>query len=148
LIQILCRRYWQIEPHFLPASDGYEQQIKGRTAGLVIGDRTIGMEGKFAYSYDLGEAWTAWTGLPFVFAAWVSAKPIQPEFLRLFNQALRLGLDHLPELLKILPAIPNFDTEKYFRENISYQLDEAKWKALRYFLSLLTEEKGYQLARI
>jgi len=145
LVQILCEKYWKISPEFLPAEEGFEAQIAGETAGLIIGDRAIGCERRYAYTYDLGEAWTAWTGLPFVFAAWISTRPLHPEIAARFNAALRLGLDHLPELLKILPAIADFDTERYFRENISYELDHAKWLGLNRFLGYLAGENGYRL---
>lgn len=147
LVQVLCRNYWQVFPEFLPASEHYLSQIRGETAGLVIGDRTIGLDQRFSFVYDLGEAWTAWTGLPFVYAAWVSTKPLEPEFVRAFNEALQLGLDHLPELIKILPSYPNFDLNDYFRNNISYQLDDAKWSGLNRFLGILAGESGYKLHR-
>lgn len=147
LVQILCQKYWNISPEFIPASDGFEDLIGGETAGLIIGDRAIGREKQFKYTYDLGEAWTSWTGLPFVFAAWISTKPLHPEITKRFNAALKIGLDHLPELLKILPGIPNFDIEKYFSENISYELDEAKWLGLNRFLGYLAGENGYRLVR-
>lgn len=147
LIKVLCAHYWQIQPEWIPATEGFEQKIKGDTAGVIIGDRAIGQEKNFPFVYDLGEAWTNWTGLPFVFAAWVSAKPLNPEWISRFNQALKIGLDHLPELIKILPSIPNFDLENYYRENISYELDDAKWQGLNKFLGYLAGESGYQLIR-
>ncbi len=147
LVQILCEKYWKIKPVFIPATEGYENHLVGDTAGLIIGDRAIGCEDRFNYTYDLGEAWTAWTGLPFVFAAWISTRPIHPEIIVRFNAALKLGLDHLPELLKIIPSIPHFDTEKYFRDNISYELDDSKWLGLNRFLAYLAGENGYQLFR-
>ncbi|MCC7465914.1 MAG: ABC transporter substrate-binding protein, partial [Saprospiraceae bacterium] len=77
----------------------------------------------------------------------ISTKPIDPELAQRLNHALRFGLDHLPELLKIIPSNPAFDTERYFRENISYELDEAKWQGLNRFLTYLAGEKGYNLQR-
>lgn len=147
LVQILCREYWHIEPRFLPAKPGYESLLGGTTAGVVIGDRTIGLDARFAHVYDLGEAWTAWTGLPFVFAAWISTHPLDPALRRRFNGALQFGIDHLPELVKILPTFPNFNLEAYFRENISYVLDDAKWQGLNLFLTLLCGKEGYRLHR-
>lgn len=148
LVQLLCREYWQVQPAFLPAVDGFENQISGDTAGLIIGDRTIGLPRRFPYVYDLGEAWTAWTGLPFVFAAWVSVKPLEPAFIERFNAALEMGLAHLPQLAHILPTMPaGFDIEAYYRENISYDLDEAKWAALNRFLGHLAGVGGYRLHR-
>ena len=33
LVQLLCEKYWQLEVEFLPAEEGYIQQIQGDTAG-------------------------------------------------------------------------------------------------------------------
>jgi chorismate dehydratase len=137
LTKILFQYHWKREMTFEPAYPGFEHELSGDTAGLVIGDRTIGLDKQYPYVYDLGEIWKEWTGLPFVFAAWISVKPISPDFVRPFNQALKDGLSHLPELVKILPTIPNFDLEAYYRDNISYELDAEKMKALHRFLGYL-----------
>lgn len=147
LTRLLLAHYWKINPELVPATEGYERQIEGDTAGLIIGDRTMGLDGRFPYTYDLGEAWKAWTGKPFVFAAWMSTRPVAPEWVRQLNDALQLGLDHLPQLMKILPSVPGFDLEDYYRHNISYELDEAKWDALHHFLDHLAGPKGYHLHR-
>lgn len=145
LTQVLCREYWHIQPEFLPATEGFEQQIKGATAGLIIGDRTFPQHDRFPYRYDLGEAWTNWTGLPFVFAAWISARPLPAAFKKSFNAALATGLDRIPELIKVLPNYPGADLELYFSKHISYELDEAKWIALNRFLELLAGKGRYHL---
>jgi chorismate dehydratase len=147
LTRILFENYWKLNPEFIAAEPGYEQKIEGDTAGLVIGDRTMGLDAHYPYVYDLGQAWTEWTGLPFVFAAWVSTKPVHPEFVRQFNEALQTGLDHLPELMKILPTVPGFDLEDYYRHNISYDLDDNKWRALHLFLSYFSGENSFHIYR-
>jgi chorismate dehydratase len=76
LTKVLLRDYWSLSPALLPAKEGYIKKIGGRTAGLVIGDRTIGLEQQFKYVYDLGAIWMKHTGLPFVFAAWISNRPL------------------------------------------------------------------------
>ena len=96
------------------------------------------MEARFPYVYDLGEAWMAHTGLPFVFAAWVSNGPLPEPFLRGFNKALEAGLQLIPELMYLLPSpAPGFDLHAYFTENISYELDAPKRRALGMFLEEL-----------
>ncbi|HAD14618.1 MAG TPA: ABC transporter substrate-binding protein [Saprospirales bacterium] len=147
LVQILCREYWHIQPIFIPATEGFEHRIGGGTAAVIIGDRTMGLEKKYPFAYDLGEAWVNWTGLPFVFAAWISTKPISAELTDRFNQALGFGLEHIPELLKIIPFNPAFDTESYFKDNISYDFNEAKWQGLHRFLGYLAGENNYKLYR-
>lgn len=134
LTKILLREYWQIEPRLLSAKEGYINNIQGKTGGLIIGDRTIGLEEQFEYVYDLGEIWEAHTELPFVFAAWVSTQPLSESFLDEFNNALKLGLDAIPDLKFLLQAPhPDFDLDTYFTHHISYELDAAKRKALRLF---------------
>jgi chorismate dehydratase len=140
LTKILLRHFWKMEPRLLPGAPGFENNIAGKTAALIIGDRAIGLEKKYPFVYDLGEAWTTWTGLPFVFAAWVSNRPLPADFVANFNAALKTGLDFLPQLIHLLPALePGFSLEKYFTENISYPLDFAKREGLQLFLAKLPD---------
>lgn len=149
LSQILLREHWRLNPRLLPAFDGYIDKIGGPVGGLVIGDRTIGLEERFQYFYDLGNAWYEFQELPFVFAAWVSNKKIPDTFLQAFNQAMKTGVEAIPQLMYLL-STPNaqFDLEQYFTQNISYDLDKAKRKALEVFLKLLREKtvKGRAMA--
>jgi len=137
LTKLLLREYWQLYPSLLPAQPGYETKIGGTTGGLIIGDRTMGLEDRFPYVYDLGEAWTAYTGLPFVFAAWVSNRPLEEDFVAEFNAALQLGVAAIPELIQLLPQT-NFDLKNYFTNYISYRLDDRKRQGLSLFLSRLS----------
>lgn len=135
LVQILLREYWRLAPELIPATEGYIETIGGTTGGLVIGDRTIGLHQRFPYVYDLGEAWMDHTGLPFVFAAWISNQSPDSEFILEFNLALQLGLQHIPELIYLLPTPqPGFDLKEYFTHFISYELDARKKQALALFL--------------
>jgi chorismate dehydratase len=141
LTRVLMRDYWQQKVTYLPASEGYIDQIGGTTAGVVIGDRTIGLEDRFTYVYDLSEAWYKFTGHPFVFAAWVSVKELPTAFCTAFNQALGAGIAAIPQLKYLLPTPhPDFDLETYFTRYISYELDAAKRAGLKQFLQYLKEE--------
>ncbi len=136
LTKILLREYWKAAPLLLPASDGYIEKIGGDTGGLVIGDRTIGLDQRFPFVYDLGAAWMKHTGLPFVFAAWVTTQDLDEEFLKHFNLALKKGVEEIPQLIYLIPAPhPSFDLKTYFTNNISFALDSTKRKALSLFLS-------------
>jgi chorismate dehydratase len=136
LTRVLAKEYWTIQPEWKNAEPGFEAAIGGTTAGVVIGDRTFALEGKFPFTYDLSEEWLKFTGLPFVFACWVSNKPLPETFIAAFNAALAYGLNHLEEVLwgpDPLPA-PREDILHYLRHNISYVLDEEKKKGLSTFL--------------
>ncbi|PPK88116.1 chorismate dehydratase [Neolewinella xylanilytica] len=140
LARLLLEEYWRHPVTLLDAREGYIEHINGTIGGLVIGDRTIGLDKRFRYVYDLGSAWKEHTGLPFVFAAWVTTSPdLSPKFIAEFNAALREGLDHLPQLQLLLPSpTPDFDLTHYYTHHIDYHLDVGKRQALRRFLSYIT----------
>lgn len=140
LARILVREFWKVKAELVPATPGFENKIQGDTGALLIGDRTMGLESKYPYVYDLGEAWMQHTGLPFVFAAWVSTRPLDPAFIQRFNAALKLGLDYIPELIYLLPAQPDFDLQTYYTQYISYPLTSGKKEALRLFLEKINPE--------
>ena len=74
LANVLLREYWKLDVPRVDTRDDYRDRIKGRTAGLVIGDRALEQRRISPFIYDLGDAWKKHTGLPFVFAAWISNK--------------------------------------------------------------------------
>src|SRR6187551_3243778 len=100
LLKWLMKESWGIDPEFVEARDeAYREEIKGTTAGLVIGDRALEQRKISTFIYDLGSEWKSITGLPFVFAAWVSNKPLTPEFISDFDKANALGLPHIDEIV-------------------------------------------------
>jgi chorismate dehydratase len=138
LAKILFKQYWKKEVEFLTATEGYMDHINGTTAGIIIGDRALASLDKYEHIYDLGSAWKAYTGLPFVFAAWVANKPIPMEFMDAFDTANGYGLSHLEEVIALIP--PNeqvYDLHKYYTQNISYEYTEDKKKGLDRFLNLI-----------
>lgn len=136
LVQILCNYYWK-KPNiqFVPADRHYIQKIKGNTGGVIIGDRTIDLAPQFAYNYDLSEAWYRFTGLPFVFAAWVTTRNIHPTLEEKLNTAFKTGLHNIDEVVaQFQPQYKGFDVKEYFTRYISYELDAPKRKGLDLFL--------------
>jgi chorismate dehydratase len=141
LIKILSAKHWKISPEFSHAMPGYTTKIQGTTGGLVIGDRVIPLLKNYEFVYDLSETWYQFTGgKPFVFAVWVSTKPMDPILERVFNNALKNGVDRVDDLCKILPnPYEDFDLKNYLKKDISYTFDDAKQEALSYFLELIKE---------
>jgi chorismate dehydratase len=140
LSKILIREHFKLTPNYLPATEGFIDQIKGDTGGLVIGDRTFPLHWRFPYIYDLGEIWQQHTGLPFVFAAWVTTKKLDDNFISQFNEALALGIDYIPQLIYLMPdEYAGADLKTYFGENIKYDLSDKKRKALELFLYKMKE---------
>lgn len=138
LVQILMKEYWKKDVKFLESKPGFIADIRGSRAGVVIGDRAIGLHSKFPYHYDMATAWYQLTGLPFVFAVWVSKRPLDPFIKGIFDKALRDGLQKIEHLIKILPSpAEDFSLKKYFTQQISYTLDESKKMGMHSFLNRL-----------
>ncbi|RYZ21527.1 MAG: hypothetical protein EOO16_12685 [Chitinophagaceae bacterium] len=134
LATILLKEYWKSGAELVRATgEDYRGQIRGRTAGLVIGDRAFEQRLVSPYIYDLGEAWMAHTGLPFVFAAWIANKELPAGFIARFNEANGLGLQHIDEVVAENPY-PHFSLHDYYTKYIDYRLDEKKREALSLFI--------------
>jgi len=138
LVKVLLSQYWKKEVEFLTATEGYMDQILGSTAGVIIGDRALASLDKFEHIYDLGSAWKQYSGLPFVFAAWIANKPIPLEFMEAFDAANEYGLSNLNEVIALIPDNEQvYDLYKYYTQNISYEYTEDKKKGLASFLKLI-----------
>jgi chorismate dehydratase len=140
LLEILLKEYWQLNPELKKVSVGFEDNIKGNHAALVIGDRAFALNTKHTYIYDLSEIWKEMTGLPFVFAAWVANKKLPQDFITKFNIALEKGLSDVDTALALEGAnYPNCtNPEDYLNNKISYTLDAEKQKGMELFLNKLS----------
>ena len=139
LLKWLMKEYWGINPEIvLAVNESYRKEIKGTTAGLVIGDRALEQRKISTFIYDLASEWKAITGLPFVFAAWVSNKELPDDFIKLFDEANSTGLSRIDEIVAANP-FDLYDLKKYYTLHLSYKLDEQKRKGMKLFLQYLKE---------
>ena len=141
LCRILASQLWKIDVQFVNAGEDFLNKIKGENAAVVIGDRALDLRGKYMYSIDLAESWKKLTGLPFVFAAWVSIKKTEAAFAAKLEAALHWGIDHAKDAAHaIVGNYPlHYDVDTYLTQRISYTLDEDKRKALETFLAMLSK---------
>ena len=136
LAKILLKEYWQKSVVFEEAILDFRDKIKGTTAAVVIGDRAFEQRLISPYIYDLAAAWKAFTGLPFVFAAWVANKPLDKDFIDAFNRANSYGIKNIDDVIAE-NTYSIYDLKKYFTKNISYSLTDEKRQGLQLFLSKL-----------
>lgn len=141
LVQILAKQYWKISPKFENATVGFEKNIGGTIAGVIIGDRTFDLPKTFTYQYDLAEEWIKFTQLPFAFACWVSNKKMPEEFVQKLNTALKFGVENISQSVNLSTnqSIDKNKLENYLSNDISYHLDQDKRKSIDVFLSFLAE---------
>jgi len=103
-------------------------------------DRAFEQRKISTFFYDLGTEWKKITGLPFVFAAWVSNKQLPEDFLKLFNEANAEGLSHIDEIVAN-HSFEIYDLKKYYTLHMNYLLDEKKREAMEYFLMVTNESE-------
>lgn len=136
LAQLLLEKHWKKQVEFKAATENYIDYINGTTAGVIIGDRALKQLTNFEYIYDLATGWKEYTGLPFIFAAWVANKELPQNFVDKFNEANAVGLEHIDEIVAET-LFPYYDLHKYYTTNIHYKLDGRKREGLEEFLSLI-----------
>lgn len=136
LAQLLLKNYWKKEVAYKEATEHYIDYINGTNAGVIIGDRALQQLHNYPFVYDLSAAWKAYTGLDFIFAAWVANKELPAGFISGFNAANAIGLGHLNEIIAANP-FPYYDLRTYYTENIKYYFDEQKKKGLEKFLEMI-----------
>jgi chorismate dehydratase len=96
-------------------------------------------------SLDLGECWTRWTGLPFVYAVW-AARPDTPTgaWPERLKEQCRLNLSRIGEVVSASPhldeeLITTEDAKSYLMENIQFTLDDRAVQGLNHFYQLGVE---------
>lgn len=146
LVRVLCRHHFGIAPEYIDAEPNLDAMLDVADAALLIGDPALDApwQALGATKIDLGEAWQAATGLPFVFATWV-ARPgvLTPAIVELLHDAARAGRLAIPE---VAAAYAQGDAEKarqlehYLRDNIQYDLDEDARRGLARYLTLAMED--------
>ena len=111
LLDLLCRDVWHVRPRFAQAR-AEASDLDGlaglpHDAVLVIGDPALllAARGTYPQRVDLGAAWKAWTGLPFVFAVWAARREASAAAVGAVHRSLLAarawGLAHLDLLAEI-----------------------------------------------
>ncbi len=152
LLELLCRHRWNVsprvatvraEPQDLTALEGIPHD-----AVLVIGDAALLLRhsGGYPYVTDLGAAWRAWTGLPFVFAVWAARRGTPPAAVRAVHQSLlesrSWGLARLDELAAVAAGrtgIPERVCRDYLGD-LDYRLTDRHLAGLTDFFRRLVKD--------
>jgi chorismate dehydratase len=141
LTKVLAKNSWNREYRWMNTSKGFDfRNIGMNEAVVLIGDQCFEFEKSFRYSIDLAGAWKEFSGLPFVFACWTANKKLDRDFIEEFNKALSLGvhnIDAVAEKFGTSGTIKGNDLKNYLVNNIDYDFDDDKKKALEMFLDLM-----------
>jgi chorismate dehydratase len=115
-------------------------------AVLLIGDRGMTHPaGHFEFVWDLGEEWSRWTGMPFVFALWIARPGIERQGLEKTLAAARdAGLRRLDEIARREAPRIGITVEScisYLHDNLKYYFGPKERQGLLHFYTL-AEQQG------
>ena len=141
LTQLLLKIRHNHDVEYVPFPIDADAETVETDAVLLIGDRAMSAcLPTFRFAYDLGEEWTNWTGLPFVFALWAVRPNIDIEpYIDDFEQAKRRGFENVgmialreAQRLKLDPGY----CRRYLSNIIRYDLGPRETAGMNHFREL------------
>ena len=147
LVRVLCAKLFRIQPTLEPLGPDLDSMLSRCDAALIIGDNALfqpitGRRPPISI-IDLGEAWTQFTGLPFVYAFW-AGKPdaLTPAHVKELQETRDRGLAEAEtvasEYLKDTPERQALGA-RYLRDNIKYYFGDDERAGLELFYRYAAE---------
>ncbi|HZZ72037.1 MAG TPA: menaquinone biosynthesis protein [Pirellulales bacterium] len=138
LSKILLKERFGVEPKLQPLPIGKSLADTSADAVLLIGDRAIhSPPGKFVQIWDLGDEWTKWSKLSFVFAMWVAREGAELAGVEAALGAARdRGLAHLDEIAQQESAALGLTVPQcltYLRDHLYFHLGDREQQGLELF---------------
>jgi chorismate dehydratase len=145
LVRVLCHHRFGIRPEFVDHGPDVAAMTATYDAGLLIGDPafdtdhgTLGLQ-----KIDLGDEWTAMTGLPFVYAAWTGrAGAVTAADVAALQAAQARGVESAEVIAAEYGAGDPVRTARaaaYLRDNVKYTLGREEAAGLQLFLDYAAE---------
>jgi chorismate dehydratase len=144
--RILLKERFGVEPELRPLPIGASAENADADAVMLIGDRgMLAPPGVFEFVWDLGEEWSQWTGLPFVFSMWVARPRASLAGLeRSLADARDDGVRRLEEIARTdAPALGISEGEclEYLRDHLVFHLGPREQCGLEAFGRLAAEHR-------
>jgi len=143
LSKVLAKNSWKKDFNWINTSKGFDfKNIGLNEAVVLIGDQCFEYENSYRYKIDLAREWKEFSGLPFVFACWTANKKLDNGFIEEFDKALQFGvknIDAVVEKFGETGTITGNVLKRYLTENIDYDFNNEKKKALKMFLELMSK---------
>ncbi|MCU0363583.1 MAG: menaquinone biosynthesis protein [Bacteroidales bacterium] len=144
LTRVLAKNFWKREFNWINTEEGFRfEDLAPGEAAVLIGDQCFEIENRFSRKKDLALEWKNYTGLPFVFACWVSNIRLGEDFIASFNQALRSGVENIDAVVEAYRqsgSISGPVLRRYLTVNIDFKLDSLKRSAMEKFLGLIRQQ--------
>jgi len=146
LLRVILEIFHGLRPSYTPRDATKKGFLDGVDAGMIIGD--LGLEMMYApptgYNvYDLGEIWTAETGLPFVFAVFAVNRGVTlGRNVGALAESKAYGMAHAAEIARLESARLGMDEAMcvtYLTERIKYDLGPREEEGIVKYSELLSE---------
>ena len=145
LLRVLCAHRFGIAPALTPMAPDLSAMLERCDAALVIGDNALFADHQALglRKVDLGEEWSAMTGLPFVYAFWAGrAGIVQAGDVLALQQARDRGVLATATIgREMYPGDPGraARADRYLREEVKYGLGERELAGLARFYELAAQ---------
>ncbi len=141
LVQILLAEMHGLRPELVSAAPDLDHMMSLADAALVIGDSVFRYPQRSEAELDLGQAWSAMTGLPFVYAFWVGRPGvIDGSQARHLVRARDLGRQRLGAIAAAFAAERPEQSadyyQRYLTDHIHHDMGAAELAGLREFYRL------------
>ncbi len=143
LMRLLAKEYFNRQFIWIDTKPGFESHtLKDNEAMVVIGDRVFEIESRFRYKYDLPEEWKRHTGLPFIFAAWITNKDIPEHITDTLNNCFKnieQSFEKSIDKYHTNSSIDKTTVINYLRNDIVYRKSTDMERAMHLFITKLAE---------
>ena len=147
LCELMLRHFFDVSPEKFKLNVSKPLNRCKTDALVVIGDRalTFAPDDRWEHRVDLGELWKEKTGLPFVFAAWISCSPRvwnRPGLVDGLQSARNRGVASVDSILDEKEAdgvsfpVPRERTRMYLSQAVHYTIDVQERQAIQSFFDL------------
>ncbi len=137
LTAIILRKQYGLNPDFINWDKGLSIDESQADAVLLIGDNAMKIHDSKYRILDLGNEWQDLTGLPFVFAVWVTkCDTILNGFDKILQKAKDEGIKAIEKIAESEAKRLGFTKEicsNYLRNAIRYDLGEEELQGVRKF---------------
>ena len=156
MARVYLRRRWGASPEFVPIDPlAPPREDESLDAFLLIGDNALREPPGAHYVLDLGEEWSDFTGLPFVYALWVFRPGAgDAESAALLRGAKEAGAARMEEILSgpLPPGVDEDAARRYLTERVRYDVGEEELEGLGRYYAFLVEDglapAGWEARRV
>lgn len=157
LVRIILKQQFSVEPDCTTLPIHQPWRDSKSDAVLVIGDRAmksladideVAGSSDFCFEWDLGDYWYRWTELPFVFAVWAAAAPVDCQYVdAILSEARNRGIANVEQICQTATidyGISVAACRNYLTQNLHFRLGQREKMGLNLFFEFAKQQSLIQ----